>query len=69
MEKQQPLLALCTSHWKADHVLGSTLVVKGPFGSVDSDEDSAVEQSADINKKRRLDVLNSPACRQKKSKC
>jgi hypothetical protein len=28
MEQQQPLLALCSGQWKADHVLGNTLLVK-----------------------------------------
>ena len=27
MKSQQPLLALCAAHWKADHILGNTLLV------------------------------------------
>ena len=28
LESHQPLLALCSSHWKADHILGNTLLVQ-----------------------------------------
>jgi len=28
LESYQPLLALCSSHWKVDHVLGNTLLMK-----------------------------------------
>lgn len=38
MESHQPLLALCAAHWKADHVLGSTLLVPITAGTGDSDE-------------------------------
>ncbi|KAG5646778.1 hypothetical protein H0H81_008144, partial [Sphagnurus paluster] len=29
LEKQEPLVALCASHWKAEHVLGTVLCDKG----------------------------------------
>lgn len=37
MESQQPLLALCAAHWKAEHVLGSTLLVPTITGTGNSD--------------------------------
>jgi hypothetical protein len=41
MESQQPLLALCAAHWKADHVLGNTLLVPiiVPTGDLDDTND------------------------------
>jgi hypothetical protein len=38
MEQLQPLLALCAAHWKADHVLGNTLLVKSSASADDKDE-------------------------------
>ena len=70
METQQLLLALCASHWKADHVLRSILMVRLLSGVVDTDEDGTVEQSPELemNNKHRPDVINSPAHGQKKSR-
>jgi hypothetical protein len=39
LESHQPLLALCSSHWKADHVLGNTLLVKVAEHSDDDQSD------------------------------
>jgi hypothetical protein len=39
LESYQPLLALCSSHWKADHVLGNTLLVKATEHSEDDQSD------------------------------
>jgi hypothetical protein len=39
LESYQPLLALCSSHWKADHVLGNTLLVKVTEQSDDDQSD------------------------------
>ena len=37
MEQHQPLLALCAAHWKADHILGNTLLVKSSAGESDDE--------------------------------
>src|SRR6202040_984944 len=37
MEQHQPLLALCAVHWKADHILGNTLLVKSSAGESDDE--------------------------------
>ena len=69
MEEQQLLLVLCASHWKADHVLGSSLMVKAPSNTADTvntNKDSMVEHFLQMTNKHCLDVTNSPACRQKK---
>jgi hypothetical protein len=47
LESLQPLLALCASHWKADHVLGNTLRVK----VVNASEDDASDDSDELPKK------------------
>jgi len=41
MENQQPLLALCSAHWKADHVLGNALLTgaKASHEANDSEEE------------------------------
>jgi hypothetical protein len=49
MESQQPLLALCAAHWKADHVLGNTLLVPiatGDTGDESDELDAATSESA-----------------------
>lgn len=51
METQQPLLALCAAHWKADHVLGNTLLVKA---SADSDNDEALDNESDDDDKVQI---------------
>ncbi|KIM72114.1 hypothetical protein PILCRDRAFT_93588 [Piloderma croceum F 1598] len=48
METQQLLLALCAAHWKADHVLGNTLLVKA---SADSDNDEELNNESDDDDK------------------
>jgi len=40
LEEQQPLLALCAAHWKADHVIGSSLISAGSKKEFSEDEDS-----------------------------
>jgi hypothetical protein len=50
METQQPLLALCSAHWKADHVLGNTLLVKL---TPDSDDSDKPDSRSDIVKNTR----------------
>jgi len=71
MEQEQPLLALCSFHWKADHVLANTLRAKfgqdrkpGPSESVDgtgnkSDDDSNVNTNAiqDDNSRSQLHCM------------
>ena len=76
MESQQPLLALCTAHWKADHVLGNTLLVpiNVPTGDLDDtgdvDELDATPESTKLTKsaegKKRSG--NHQTCRAKKVK-
>jgi hypothetical protein len=39
LEMYQPLVALCSSHWKADHILGNTLLVKATERSEDDQSD------------------------------
>ena len=54
MEQQQPLLALCASHWKADHVLRNSLLVKTTTDNDLSDTDSNSGNSGNPpNSKRR----------------
>ena len=43
MESHQPLLALCASHWKAEHVLGNTLLVKVPEKPETDNSESPME--------------------------
>jgi len=46
MEQQQPLLALCASHWKADLVLGTLLQYK-PLTNADNSDDDGDEDDDD----------------------
>ncbi|KAF9471995.1 hypothetical protein BDN70DRAFT_887494 [Pholiota conissans] len=48
LEAQQPLTALCASHWKAEHVLGQMLVTKR----------SVEVRSARVRESRRLAAAN-----------
>ena len=56
MESVQPLLTLCASHWKAEHVLGNTLLVKVATNSESDESDSPAElanKSPGSNNKKR----------------
>jgi hypothetical protein len=53
MESLQPLLTLCASHWKAEHVLGNTLLVKVSTDSGEDMSDSAVEDNNKSPMKKR----------------
>jgi hypothetical protein len=53
------LLALCASHWKADHILGNMLLVKMAADSEDDDSNSSVDQD---NKSPRSKNRKWPAC-------
>jgi hypothetical protein len=48
MELQQSLLAFCTAHWKADHILDNTLLVPITTGNLNdtSDELDAASELA-----------------------
>ena len=46
MESLQPLLALCASHWKAEHVLGNTLLAQITTDSDRDQSDSAAEDNS-----------------------
>jgi hypothetical protein len=71
MESLQPLLALCASHWKAEHVLGNTLLVKMAVDSADDRSDSPVDpdgKSAKSPKKRSAKRRSQDKKRQRKDK-
>ena len=71
MESVQPLLALCASHWKAEHVLGNTLLVKVTADSEEDESDSPVENvdksPVSESKKRRAKGRSGEKKRQKNS--
>jgi hypothetical protein len=67
MESMQPLLALCAAHWKADHVLGNTLLVKSAKDSSDSDEPGNTSEHADKSP-RSPDKKKRPARRNSREK-
>lgn len=49
LEDQHPLLTLCSSHWKAEHVLGASLLaVSATHGSDDDDNDNDKVDDADV---------------------
>lgn len=50
LEMHQPLLALCASHWKAEHVLGNTLLVKVAERSED-DESNTLSMPPTVSSK------------------
>jgi hypothetical protein len=68
MESQQPLLALCAAHWKADHVLGNTLLVPitVPTGDLDDtgDELDATSESTKVMKSNKWKTLKRSGNRQ-----
>ena len=74
MEQHQPLLALCAAHWKADHVLGNTLLVKSSaFADNDSedehmDTDKPKTQESSESKKRPASRPDSTSREVKKRK-
>jgi hypothetical protein len=66
MEAQQPLLALCAAHWKADHILGSTLLVST---RTDPDDDSEINSDQEIaGKKHKLSEPPPQKIKKKKHK-
>lgn len=71
MESQQPLLALCAAHWKADHVLGNTLLATPATDSVDSDDSGSVSINAapsQLSKHKKKSSNDLEACKKKKQK-
>jgi len=72
MEQLQPLLALCAAHWKADHVLGNTLLVRSSAGADDKDDDEPMNtdnlgtQGTSETKKRSASRHNSTSREAKK---
>ena len=54
MERHQPLLALCASHWKAEHVLGNTLLHGHDVNPNDSEIDTCSDSSKACNKKESV---------------
>ena len=73
MEQHRPLLALCAAHWKADHILGNTLLVKPSTGESDDepmDADKLKTQGSSKTNKRstsRHDSISREAKRRRKS--
>jgi hypothetical protein len=76
MEQHQPLLALCAAHWKADHILGNTLLVKPSAGADDEFDDEPMDAdklktrgSSKTNKRStsRHDSISREAKRRRKS--
>jgi hypothetical protein len=68
MESQQPLLTFCAAHWKADHVLGSTLLVPITTGNLDDTGDEgdkldAASESAKPTESTEGKKLKRPADR------
>ena len=71
MESQQPLLALCAAHWKADHVLGNTLLVTPATNSVDSDDSGSISINAapsQLSKHKKKSSNDLEAHKRKKQK-
>ena len=71
MELHQPLLALCASHWKAEHVLGNTLLVKVAENAETDNSDSPMKTAnmspKSEGKKRARKRHSHDKKRQKKS--
>ena len=71
MESLQSLLALCASHWKAEHILGNMLLVKVAADSEDDDSNSSVDQDNESprseNRKRPAKRRSHDKKRQKKA--
>jgi hypothetical protein len=65
IESLQPLLALCSSHWKAEHVLGNTLLVKVAANLEGGESDSSAEHA---NKSPRSESKKRPAKRDPRDK-
>jgi hypothetical protein len=72
MESLQPLLALCSSHWKAEHALGNTLLVKVVTDSEEDESDSPAENvdksPGSDRKKRRAKGRSGEKKRRKKDR-
>lgn len=70
LEQLQPLLALCSAHWKAEHLLGSTLLTNkiNLDDSADDNTDAADFQQSDRpvgGKRRRNSEPTSPRKRRR----
>lgn len=63
LELLQPLLQLCTGHWKADHVLGSTLASNTQHDSSKPVKRHAPDDGVPIAKKPREDDITAKAVR------
>jgi hypothetical protein len=50
LEQEQPLLALCADHWKAEHVLGAILLEASKAGDEGDDENT---DAASTNNRKR----------------
>jgi len=74
MEQHQPLLALCAAHWKADHVLGNTLLVKLSSSTDDESDDEPMDadklktQESSEKKKRPASKRDSTSREAKRKK-
>lgn len=75
VEEQEPLVALCAAHWKADHIVGNCLraiadaekLARRKGGFSDDDEEISTETQPENPKKRR-DNVTEESRRKKKQK-
>jgi hypothetical protein len=67
MESQQPLLALCAAHWKADHVLGNTLLVPVTVSTRDWDDTDNDGDELDATSESARPVKSTDAKKLKRS--
>lgn len=79
LERHQPLLALCTAHWKAEHVIGNALLKK-PSGAYndediddhddhddnDNDNDAGINPSSQTTGNKRPRGATDPSPRKKR---
>lgn len=63
LEELQPLLQLCAAHWKAEHVLGSTLTSVNHNASRSSSKRPAQDHQTQASKKPRQDQITVNAIR------
>jgi hypothetical protein len=68
LEIQQPLLRLCGSHWKAEHVLGNTLVCQAEEEKLTNTSDSDGPVNVPSKRKRPTNSHHSATQKGKRGK-
>jgi hypothetical protein len=68
LEMQQPLLHLCASHWKAEHVLGNTLVCQAKEEKLTNTSDSEGPVNVPSKRKRPTESHRSATRKGKRGK-